>query len=172
MIIKRTIEIDYGHTLPNHFSFCNQIHGHRGVITAHVQGEMIKKSGDSSEGMVIDFKIVKELMMKNIHDVLDHGFAIWIEDKRPIAVDYFIQDGSATGRKTTIHLSTLNFIKARNEKMLITQNPPTAEHLAQWAFFTLYPLLEEHKVKLVNVDWQETPSSVASYSFIDYEKDN
>lgn len=162
MIIKKTIELDYGHILPNHFSFCNQIHGHRGVITAHVQGEVIKKSGDSSEGMVIDFKIVKSLMMATIHDVLDHGFAVWDQDTKQ---DIMISGG-------TIGTSVLEIIIARNTKVLRCAEPPTAEYLAKWAFATLYPLLKDHNVKLVNVDWQETPSSVASYSFIDYEKDN
>jgi len=47
MQISRKIEIDYGHTLPNHYSFCNQLHGHRGVIVATIEGPVVTEKGDS-----------------------------------------------------------------------------------------------------------------------------
>ena len=97
MRISRKIEIDYGHTLPNSFSFCNQLHGHRGVIVATVEGQMINRKGDGEEGMVMDFKFLKEIMLDHIHDKLDHGFAVWKDD-----------------------LEDLEFITKRNSRVLVT----------------------------------------------------
>jgi 6-pyruvoyltetrahydropterin/6-carboxytetrahydropterin synthase len=139
MIVSREIGIDYGHTLPNHFSFCNQLHGHRARVIAEVDGEIVTKDNDSSQGMVLDFKILKQKMMEKLHDVLDHGFAVWKDDKED-----------------------LEYIKKRNSKYLITDEPPTAEFLAKWAFNQLKDEFPEN-IKLVKITWYETPNSYAVY---------
>ena len=66
MKISRKIEIDYGHCLPEHYSFCKEIHGHRGVITCIFSGDINNESG-SDNGMIIDFAICKQIMMEQIH---------------------------------------------------------------------------------------------------------
>lgn len=148
MIISRSIELDYGHTLPNHYSFCNQIHGHRAKVVSYVQGEVDNQINNSSQGMVLDFKILKQLMMSEIHDVLDHGFAVWIDDE-----------------------DDLKFIVKRNKKYLLTGEPPTAEYLAKWGFNQLYSKLPK-EIILQSLEWYETPTSVAKYSLEDKLKDN
>ncbi len=142
MRISRKIEIDYGHTLPNIFSFCNQLHGHRGVIVATVEGPIISREGDGEEGMVMDFKFLKEIMVRHIHDVLDHGFAVWKHD-----------------------YEDLEFIRKRNTQILITDEPPTAECLAKWAFYQIKDQLPE-EVILRQVRWYETPNNWADYEGI------
>ncbi len=140
MIISRKIELDYGHTLPNSFSFCNQLHGHRGVVEATVEGRMIDKKGDAQEGMVMDFKFLNDIMMTHIHDILDHGFAVWKDDHED-----------------------LEFITRRNKRVVITSEPPTAECLAKWAFNQIEPHLPEN-VSLINLRWYETPNNWADYT--------
>lgn len=154
MVIRRIIEIDYGHTLPNHFSFCNQIHGHRGKIVAYFFGEVNNKPGDSGEGMVMDFSICKKAMMDTIHATLDHGFAIWEKDTEEIKIDQMVS------------ISTLNFIEARNTKVLVTAEPPTAEYLAKWAFGRLVVYLNNisSEVFVEKVEWWETPNNCAEYT--------
>jgi 6-pyruvoyltetrahydropterin/6-carboxytetrahydropterin synthase len=139
MLISRKIEIDYGHTLPNSFSFCNQLHGHRGVIVATVEGPVIERHGDAEEGMVMDFKFLRQIMDEHIHDQLDHGFAVWKEDKED-----------------------LEFILRRNSRVLVTDEPPTAEYLAKWAFRQISGKLPEG-VRLKNLRWYETPNNWADY---------
>lgn len=138
--ISREIGLDYGHTLPNHFSFCNQLHGHRGRVIATVEGEVNTSEGSSSQGMVFDFKILKELMVSEIHDPLDHGFAVWEKDTKD-----------------------LEFVVNRNTKYLITPEPPTAEYLAKWAFQQLASKLPK-ELTLVDVKWYETPGAEATYA--------
>ena len=138
-LVSRSIEIDYGHTLPNHFSFCNQIHGHRAKIVICVEGDICKIKGASEEGMVFDFKILKDLLIEVVHNRLDHGFAVWKKD-----------------------LKDLDFIQHRNKRCLITEEPPTAECLAEWAFTELVARLPP-KITLVRVEWHETPSSIAIF---------
>lgn len=137
--IRRKIELDYGHTLPNHFSFCNQLHGHRAVVVATVCGEVNEGVNGSSQGMVLDFKILKDIMMEKIHGVLDHGFAVWRYDRKD-----------------------LEFIKDRNDKLLITEEPPTAEYLAKWAYHQLLGSLPQDLI-LRSVEWFETPNASALF---------
>jgi 6-pyruvoyltetrahydropterin/6-carboxytetrahydropterin synthase len=139
MMISRKIEIDYGHTLPNSFSFCNQLHGHRGTIVATVEGGMIERQNDAEQGMVMDFKFLHKIMKEHIHDRLDHGFAIWKDD-----------------------LEDLEFIQKRNSRVLITDEPPTAESLAKWAFSQIERHLPEN-VTLKQLRWYETPNNWADY---------
>ncbi|MEI7695188.1 MAG: 6-carboxytetrahydropterin synthase [Chlorobium sp.] len=134
MRISRKIEIDYGHTLPNSFSFCNQLHGHRGVIVATVDGDVIERKGDQEQGMVMDFKFLKEIMIEHIHNKLDHGFAVWKDDAEDLA-----------------------FITKRNSRVLVTDDPPTAECLARWAFNQIAHHLPQG-VNLKKLRWYETPN--------------
>lgn len=143
MEVTKRIEVDYGHTLPRHYSFCSQIHGHRAFIDATIEGKINKTENDSSQGMVVDFKLLKEIMMNNIHDILDHGFAVWEKDE----VDK-------------------EFILKRNTKFLVTKEPPTAEYLAKWAFYQIDDKLPD-EIILKSVKWYETPSSYAEYTIDD-----
>lgn len=161
MIITKEIQIDYGHTLPNHYSFCNQIHGHRGRIVGYFSGNIRKDKGDSSQGMVVDFNVCKEALMK-VHKLLDHGFAVWKEAGEDI-VQVKIKNG------TMVSLSMLDFILSRNTKVLLCDVPPTAEYLAYWAFTevnnALYELYNSkqrnHYVILEKLEWWETPNNRA-----------
>ena len=148
MQISREIQLDYGHTIPNHYGFCNQIHGHRARVIATIKGEISKNKGDSSEGMVLDFKILKQLMMEYIHDVLDHGFAVWKNDEED-----------------------LKFITKRNKRFIITDEPPTAEYLAKWAFIQIVDKLPGNII-LERIEWQETPTSTAVYTRKEWIIDN
>ena len=81
MKVTRKIELDYGHTLPNEKGFCSQIHGHRATVLATVEGEIEETEGHPDQGMVLNFKELKAAMKEKVHDVIDHGFAVWKEDK-------------------------------------------------------------------------------------------
>ena len=170
MIVTREISIDYGHTLPNHFGFCNQIHGHRARIVAHFEGD-VKTTKDNfylpDNGMVVDFGFCKKLLLNTIHEQLDHGFAVWENDTNAIAVPVSVEYDNEGVATTGILVSTLQFIKARNRKVVVCSAPPTAEYLAEWAFrlinkdFALYE--ESNTVKLIKIEWWETPNNCAIY---------
>lgn len=157
MKIVRKIEIDYGHTLPRHFGFCNQIHGHRGVIECVFEGIVKDEIEDSENGMVMDFAICKKIMMEEIHAVLDHGFALWKEAKYDVV--------NIGGKE----ISTLEFISARNTKIVLLDQPPTAEVLGIYFFekITLRLEKQDHAVRLVELIWHETPNNKAIIKYGD-----
>lgn len=140
MQVTRKIGLDYGHRLPNHYGFCSQLHGHRATVEATASGELSTDEGSSDQGMVFDFSHLKEALMDNVHDELDHGFAVWVED-------------------TEIR----EWVNKVNDRVLIMDHPPTAEVLAKWAYEQVEPELPEH-VMLVSIRWYETPNNWAEYS--------
>jgi len=143
MLISKKIEIDMGHRVPNHKSKCRNIHGHRYTIEVGVEDRVITTKGDSSEGMVIDFGILKEIMMLEIDAVYDHSFTI--SDKDDL-VDKFREIRDTMDMK----INVVSFI-------------PTAENLAEYWYYILEKELVENKIKIKYVKVWETPTSTATY---------
>ena len=140
--VTKIIEWDMGHRVPNHKSKCRNPHGHRYRLELTVGGPLINKAGDSSEGMVFDFGDIKKYMMKNVHDVLDHGFMVYHEDR--ILVDFFEQHPQEGFR----------FIKV--------PFIPTAEEIARWCYEQLRACFPPG-IQITNVRIFETPNSWADY---------
>ena len=72
--IRRWVETDTGHRVPNHRSKCRNFHGHRYRWEVELEGDVVDEDGASEEGMLIDFSDVSRILKEQIHDVLDHAF--------------------------------------------------------------------------------------------------
>ena len=82
--IRRWIETDTGHRVPNHKSKCRNIHGHRYRWEVELEGTTVTAKGTSDEGMLMDFSDVKSILMEYIHDVVDHAFLVYEGDTEVI----------------------------------------------------------------------------------------
>ena len=75
----RQIEIEAGTRVPHHNSQCRNLHGHRWKIVGHVESpELVApdtKRPDS--GMVVDFGVIKQALMEQIHNRFDHRLILW-----------------------------------------------------------------------------------------------
>lgn len=143
MLVTKEIEIDMAHRVPNHKSKCKNLHGHRYKIEVGVDDKKIQDAGSSSEGMVIDFSDLKEIMMKEIDAKYDHGLVMYERDE--------------------FQMVFAELKENYKQKIVFTSFIPTAENLAQWWFILLKPLLKEKGVKINHVKVWETPSSTATY---------
>ena len=152
LTITRKLEFDAGHRIPNHRSECRNIHGHRYVMHITLLGEVQKKKGASSEGMLMDFSDVKRLAETHLISHWDHAFLVYKQDT---AVRQFLD--SLPGHKT-----------------VVLDRIPTVENLAQIAFDTLKDVYETHyeaalilqSIKLYETPntWAEVRSSSESFS--------
>ena len=143
--IRRYVETDTGHRVPNHKSKCKHMHGHRYRFEAEIEGDVVETSGVSEEGMLMDFSDISAILTREVHDVVDHAFVVYRGDKTARRALEFMGDGHRT--------VVVDFI-------------PTAENLAKWAFEQVEPHIVStygNKLKLVAMHVWETPKSVASW---------
>jgi len=143
MLVTKEIEIDMGHRVPNHKSKCRNLHGHRYKIELGCDDKVINKTGDSSEGMVIDFSDMKEVLMDIIDKQFDHGFVMYEKD---------------------LFANKFNGLKVcENQNITFVPFIPTAENLCKYWYDLMKPELEKRNVKINHVKVWETPSSTALY---------
>ncbi len=163
MLIKREIQIDMGHSLSQYNGPCFSYHGHRCRILCSFEGSASLGRGYSL-GMIEDFSYLKQVMMKEIHEVLDHGWAIWKGDTEEIDIT-----NCCTVKTTSkslveyVGVSSLDFIKARNKKVLVTDDPPTAETLAKYFGEKVRMAILDRPFYLHSLEWWETPNNCAVY---------
>jgi 6-pyruvoyltetrahydropterin/6-carboxytetrahydropterin synthase len=139
MLITRRLEFDAGHRIPDHKSQCRHLHGHRYAIEITLAGEIIRRDGDSADGMVMDFSEIKSLAVAHLIDLWDHAFLAYAGDA---AIVEFLQ--SLPGHKTVLLPCT-----------------PTAENLAEQAFAILDAVYRDtygNQLRLQRVRLYETPN--------------
>jgi 6-pyruvoyltetrahydropterin/6-carboxytetrahydropterin synthase len=143
--IRRWVETDTGHRVPNHKSKCKHFHGHRYRWEAEVEGEVVTETGTSEEGMLIDFSDISNILTKQIHDVVDHAFIVYELDKDAREV-----------------LSELG----DEHRTVVVPFIPTAENLAKWAYEQVSPHIKTaygNSLRLAAFHVRETPKSWATW---------
>lgn len=77
-LIRVTKEFDFemAHALYKYDGLCKNIHGHSYKLKVSVIGEPIKDNNNPKNGMVIDFKDLKNIVKSEIIDIFDHAFVI------------------------------------------------------------------------------------------------
>ena len=144
--IRRWVETDTGHRVPNHRSKCRNFHGHRYRWEAELKGEVVTRDGASEEGMLIDFGDVSKILEEQIHDIVDHAFIIYVGDNEGIEALTVLGAG---------------------HKTLVVPFVLTAENLAKWAFAQIEPFIETaygNELRLAAFHVRETPKSWASWA--------
>jgi 6-pyruvoyltetrahydropterin/6-carboxytetrahydropterin synthase len=129
------------------------------VIIAEVQAEdVIQTAGDPQEGMVLDFGFLKALLMRYVHDPLDHGFIVYEKDAALLrALGEMNDDGT---------LVAVDEVNRYGWKVIPFPYVPTAENIARWSFEQLAEPVHElshGRAELVLVTVHETPNSSAGY---------
>ena len=144
--IKRFVETDTGHRVPNHKSKCKHMHGHRYRWEAVIEGDVVQKTGVSEEGMLMDFSDISKILETYIHDIVDHSFIVYENDLLGIEALEVLGDEHRTLKVPFI---------------------PTAENLAKWAFEQVEPHIVSkygQVIQLVAMNVRETPKSWASWT--------
>lgn len=94
------------HRLLHHDGLCSNNHGHTYMMEVGVVGEM--QTVRKKEGMILDFKDLKELVQEEIIDKLDHATMVWEQDK-----------------------SMIEFLERDKQKHVVVSYRPTAENMAK-----------------------------------------
>lgn len=145
MEITKIIEWDMGHRIPNHKSQCRNLHGHRYRAEVTITGPLVEEDGSSDEGMVLDFGDIKNILVEEIHDPLDHGFMWYEKDKYRRSV-------------TSV---------TKELKNIVVDFIPTAENISKWIYEIVNEKLQQKygsELRVSKVRLFETPNSWADYS--------
>lgn len=74
--ITKEFRFEGAHALPGYNGRCKNIHGHSYILYVTVTGEPLQDINNPGNGMVIDFKILKEIVNTNIIDKFDHALVL------------------------------------------------------------------------------------------------
>lgn len=157
MEIRRAIEFDMAHRLPNHEGKCRRLHGHRYRVEVMIVGDQtVNPKGTSDEGMVIDFAAV-DRVLDELVGRFDHYTMLHFDD--PLFIFLSNEEAWAAFRKTPGY-EDVEAERGVNDVygVLGMEFVPTAENLAQHWFDMLW--LQEIGVCELTV-W-ETPKSSAA----------
>ena len=69
--IHRSIDISFAHHIRGHSGACINIHGHTWKFEVALQATTLDK-----EGFVVDFGVLKKLVLEPCHQLLDHSLAV------------------------------------------------------------------------------------------------
>lgn len=162
--ITRQLEIDAAHRVPEHGSKCRALHGHRYRILASCVGDVAVKGVET--GMLLDFKFLKEGMVRYIDEPCDHGLILRYDDPL-LAKLHPIVAANATaainrGEKFFYDISQWNI----GLHVYAIPVVPTAENLAQHWFERLEPFVamrSDRRAVLEKIEVFETPNCSAVY---------
>jgi 6-pyruvoyltetrahydropterin/6-carboxytetrahydropterin synthase len=164
VLISAKVELDAAHCLADHKSKCYHIHGHRYVIQAFVEGPVLDQQGAASDGMVMDFSVLKHCLETGVYDPADHGLIMDINDPR-IRIFFGDDDLIEDHRR---HIEDFGCVVTGTEnwgqKLLLMDKPPTAENLASmWAGLISKILTStgHEKCVLARLEVNETPKYAA-----------
>lgn len=130
----KVMTIEMGHRLQGHQGKCRNIHGHSYRIEFSVTGPL--QTSGSSEGMVIDFGIMK-VAMARIAEVFDHAMCLQYNDPLVevlLGSEAYQKHASLVEHYWDTGLLFCSRIGSMNLKYVLIKQPPTAEVLANiWA---------------------------------------
>lgn len=149
MLITKEIFVDTCHRVPSHKGKCRNIHGHCYRVEVGVDDKLITEG--SSEGMVIDFSDLKEIMMREIDERLDHN-SIFSEEDPDRAFLLKIEERQ---------------VKRGGKSFEWVDFVPTVENICRYFFDLMEPALEKKGIKIAHVKIWETRTSSAIYKRTD-----
>lgn len=138
-IVVKEFSWDCAHVLENHEGLCKNVHGHTYKMQVGVVGHRDYNIHASEEGMIIDFKHLKERITHLVVDKFDHAFVIDI----------------TTENEFTRELEKV--LRAFNKKVLELPFRTTAENMVEW----IEEVLIHDGFDLAFVRLYETPTSYA-----------
>lgn len=88
--ITKAFNFEMAHALKDHDGACRNIHGHTYELFVTIIGEPRAEDGHPANGMIMDFKELKEIVNYNIVKHYDHAFVV--SQRSPWANDASVKD--------------------------------------------------------------------------------
>lgn len=144
--ISKEFNFDMAHALLGYDGLCRNIHGHSYTLVVTVIGQPVSDFQSPKNGMLIDFKDLKNIIRQQIIDLFDHSLVL--------------------NRATPEHL--LDVLTSNYDKIVLTDYQPTTENMIADMASRIKALLPAN-LALYSLRLRETPSSYAEWFAADQE---
>jgi len=142
--VTKQFTFEMAHALYGYDGPCKNIHGHTYHLEVTLRGEPLADATNVKNGMVVDFGILKKIVLEEVVSIYDH--ALVLNENAP----YVKSD-----------LLTTEF-----EKVFTVPFQPTCENLMLYFLQKLQSRIPE-RLTLVSVVLRETPTSYAEWRIED-----
>ena len=146
--ISKEFTFDCAHMLSGHEGLCSNLHGHTYKLIVTVEAPL-EETEDITPGnfMIVDYKILKQLVQEYIIDVFDHAMIFSEEYLRG-----------------PVEESIFNMIK-NNCKYVEVPDRSTAESMSEYMACTLFNAFTEYGLGIdrLKIQLYETPTSCAEF---------
>ena len=137
--ITKEFKFEMAHALHGYDGLCKNIHGHSYKLFVTVKGEIKNDSGNTKDGMVLDFDILKNIVKSEIIKKYDHSLVL-----------------NANSPHSEIDLSAF-------EKVFFLPYQPTSENLVTDFALKIKSKLPQ-EIELYKVVLSETATSFAEWN--------
>jgi 6-pyruvoyltetrahydropterin/6-carboxytetrahydropterin synthase len=138
--ISKEFTFDMAHALLGYDGLCKNIHGHSYTLVVTVIGSPVRDDASPKNGMLIDFKDLKNLIKKQIIDRFDHALVL----------------NSASPK------DLLDMLMKNYDKIVLLDYQPTTENMIADMAGQIRDLLPDN-LELFSLRLRETPTSFAEW---------
>jgi len=138
--ISKEFTFDMAHALLGYDGLCKNIHGHSYTLVVTVIGSPLQDDASPKNGMLIDFKDLKNIIKQQIIDRFDHALVL--------------------NRLTPKDL--LDMLMKNYDKIVLLDYQPTTENMIADMAGQIQHLLPK-SLKLFSLRLRETPTSYAEW---------
>ena len=75
--LTKEFSFEAAHLLEGYDGACREIHGHSYRLFVTVKGRPLDEPSHPKNGMVVDFSVLKEIVVRRIIEPLDHSFIVY-----------------------------------------------------------------------------------------------
>jgi len=134
--IRKLVTMEFAHALDSSYTKgCQSIHGHSYELEVFLKSETL-----NDDGMIVDFKYLKEVIQKEVIELFDHRFVV--------STPYATEHAEAL----------MALVKAGTTTTVVDYNP-TAENMVR----DIYYRLNSHLSAIYKVRLHETRTGYAEY---------
>ena len=138
--ISKEFNFDMAHALLGYDGLCKNIHGHSYTLVVTVIGTPVTDDSSPKNGMLIDFKDLKNIIKKQIVDRFDHALVL-----------------NSSTPNDLVDMLTSNY-----DKIVLLDYQPTTENMISDMAGQIRDLLPQN-LKLHSLRLRETPTSYAEW---------
>lgn len=155
--IAKSIDVDFSHHVRGHAGACINVHGHTWKLEVCLEAPEL-----DAEGFVVDFKRLKNQVLKPCHGLLDHSLAVGEETYAEIEPSLVLMGEQLIGSRQAVHgepmpttpdNAGIDVGGAENRypggmKVAVFPFSPTSERLARWLWELAQARLADGRVSV------------------------